>query len=73
MPKALRYGHIHDSIDDLAHIDFTLSPTMFGRRNHRRDRPFLVRQIARIMQLVAIVFGAVLAGPYHRPFSGPQP
>ena len=41
---------------------------MFGRTNQRRDvRPFLVRQIARITQLVTIVFGAVLACPHRRP------
>ena len=67
-PLTARAQYIHDPVDDLAHIDFSLSPAMFGRTNQRRDvRPLLVRQIARITQLVTIVFGAVLACPHRRP------
>jgi hypothetical protein len=67
-PLTARAQYIHNPVDDLAHIDFSLSPAMFGRTNQRRDvRPLLVRQIARITQLVTIVFGAVLACPHRRP------
>jgi hypothetical protein len=63
--------HRHEASElQKARIDIPsrLSPAMFGRTNQRRDvRPLLVRQIARITQLVTIVFGAVLACPHRRP------
>src|ERR1700694_4491720 len=40
----------------------------FGRWNNRLDvRPLIVRQIARIAQLVTIVFQAVFGRPHWRP------
>jgi hypothetical protein len=36
-PLTARAQHIHDPVDDLAHIDFALSSAMFGRRNQRRN------------------------------------
>ena len=57
-PLTARAQYIHDPVDDLAHIDFPLSPATLCRGNQRRDvRPLLVRQIARITQLVTIVLG----------------
>jgi len=33
--------HIHDPVDDLAHIDFATSAAMLGWRDERLDEPLL--------------------------------
>jgi hypothetical protein len=57
--------HVHDTVDDLAHIDLAATAAMFGLWNQRfYQRPFCICEVARIAQLVAVVFGAVFVGPH---------
>jgi len=72
-PLTSRAEHIHDPVDDLANVDLAVSPAVLGWRDERLDkRPFRVGQVARVAQLVAVVFGTVIAGPHRvaRPFVG---
>lgn len=64
-PLAAGAQDIHDAIDDLAHIDGPLVAATLGRRDERvNQRPFGVRQVARIAQLAAVVAAAVLGRPH---------
>ena len=66
--------HIHDPVDDLAHIDFAVSAAALGWWDERFDeRPLCGGKVAGIAQLVAVVFDSVVGGPHlvARQFVGP--
>ena len=64
-PLAAGAQDIHHPVHHLAHVDRPLVAAALGRRDQRPDqRPFLVRQVARIAQLAAVVSGAVLGRPH---------
>src|SRR5271157_4801031 len=59
---------IHQAVDNLAHDDMTPVAAAPGRRNERlHQRPFLVRQIARIAQPASVIASPTLARPHRRP------
>lgn len=67
-PLAAGREHIHQPVDHLAQVDAALAAARLARRDQRLDqRPFLVRQVARIPQVVAVVTGAVLDRPHRAP------
>ena len=67
-PLAAGAQYVHHTIDHLAHVDAPLAATPLGGRNKGfRLDPFLVGQIARIAQLVAVVTGTVSGGPHGAP------
>ncbi len=67
-PLASRAQHIHEAVHDFPRLNGSLASAAFGRRNKRLDAcPFLVGEIARIAQIVAIVFRAVFGRPHRRP------
>src|ERR1035438_5704059 len=69
-PLASRAQHIHDAVDDIPRVHFTLAAPALRRRNERPDmRPFFVRHIARISQMIALVARPVLARPHPQPSS----
>jgi hypothetical protein len=56
---------VHHAVDHLAHVDPSLAAAPLARRNERLDkRPFLVGEITRIAQPVAVVAGAVFSSPH---------
>src|SRR3981081_1681662 len=64
----IRAQHIHETVHDFPRINRALTSATFGRWNNRLDvRPLIVRRIARIAQLVTIVFQAVFGRPHWRP------
>src|ERR1700724_1411120 len=66
-PLASRAQHIHETVHDFPRLNRALPSATFGRWNNRLDvRPLIVRQIARIAQLVTIVFQAVFGRPHWR-------
>ena len=69
-PLASRAQHVHDAVDDIPRVHFTLAAPALRRRNERPDmRPFFVRHIARISQMIALVAHPVLARPHRQPSS----
>src|SRR5450830_859493 len=69
-PLASRAQHVHDAVDDIPRLNFTLAAPALRRRNERPDmRPFFVRHIARISQMIALVARPVLARPHRQPSS----
>ena len=67
-PLAAGTQNIHHAIDHRADTDAPFAATSLGRRNKRLDqRPFLIGQVARIAQLVAVVAGAVLGSLHGAP------
>jgi hypothetical protein len=72
-PLAARAQHIHHAVHDGAHINAPLTAAAFGGRNERFDmRPLIIRHIARVSQMIAVVSLAVLVRP-HRRFSRIEP
>src|SRR5450759_509997 len=62
--------HVHDAVNDIPCVHFTLAAPALRRRNERPDmRPFFVRHIARISQMIALVARSVLARPHRQPSS----
>ena len=58
----------HDTVEDFAHIDLALAPSTFRFRYQRRDMtPLLVRDIARVSQMIAIVGRAIFLRPHGGP------
>ena len=67
-PLAAGAQDVHDTIHDCAHIRPSLAAAAFSGRYQRLDmRPFLIRQVARISQMVAVVLGSVFVRPHRRP------
>jgi len=55
LPLATRREHVEDCVENLAHIDLAPTAAALGRRDHRlSQRPFSIRQIARISQTVPL-------------------
>src|SRR5271166_6454178 len=58
-PLASRAQHVHDGVERLSHVGFASAASPPRRRNERFDmRPLPVRQVARISQMIALVFGS---------------
>ena len=67
-PLAAGAQDIHQTVDDLPHVHRTLVAAALGRRNERlNQRPFLVRQIARIAQPAPFIASAIFVRPHRRP------
>src|SRR5271166_3048131 len=67
-PLASRAQHVHDAVERLSHVGLASAASPPRRRNERFDmRPFPVRQVARISQMIALVFRSVLVRPHRRP------
>src|SRR5262249_4641938 len=67
-PLAARPQNIEDRVQDLADIDFTVTPAVLGRWDQGRDqRPLRVRQITRIAQAVPLGGTAVFGLPHRAP------
>src|SRR5260370_34810825 len=65
-PLAARAQDVHETVDNLSHIDGTPPTAPLGLRNQRPYQgPFLCRQIARVAQLVAII-AETIGGTPHR-------
>jgi hypothetical protein len=64
--KEHRYWSI--VIHDRPHVRPPLAPAAFGGRDQRLDmRPFVIGQVARISQVIAVVLRPVLVRPHWRP------
>jgi hypothetical protein len=67
-PLATGAQDIHHAVRHLAHLDAPFAAARLCRRDQRFDmRPFLVGQIARIAQFVAVVAGTVFGSPHPAP------
>src|SRR5437588_9725123 len=66
-PLAASAQDIHNSIHDLAHVCSPLAAAALRWWNERFDtRPLVIRQVARVSQVIAIVFRSVLLRPHRR-------
>ena len=76
-PLAAGAQDVHHSVHHRAHVLLALAAARLRRRNERFDkRPLVIRQVARVAQMITIVFRAVLVRPHRRwpPLeSGPPP
>src|SRR5271157_6620936 len=71
-PLASRAQHVHHGVERLSHVCLAPAASPPRRRNERFEmRPFLVRQVARVSQMIALVFRSVLVRPHWRPRIGP--
>src|SRR3954454_2137024 len=67
-PLAACAQDVHQPVHPLAHVHRDLVAATFARPDERlRMAPFLIRQIARIPQLAAVVPRTVLDRPHRRP------
>jgi hypothetical protein len=58
---------VHQTIDDLPHVDRAFVASSLSRRDQRSSkRPFVVGQIARLAKLAAVIAAAVVNGPHCR-------
>ena len=65
-PLAARAQNVHQAIGNLPHVDRPLATPVLGGGNQRlNQRPFLIRQIARVAKRVTLVASAVLGGPHQ--------
>src|SRR5271168_3210000 len=70
-PLAAGAQDVHDAVHHRAHVHRPLASARLRRRNKRFDqRPLVIRQIARIAQMITIVFGSVLVSPHRQPPPG---
>src|SRR5260370_40240488 len=66
-PLAASAQDIHNSIHDLAHVCSPLAAAALRWWNERFDnRRLVIRQVARVSQVIAIVFRSVLLRPHRR-------
>ena len=69
-PLASRAQHVHDGVERLSHVCFAPAASPPRRRNERFDmRPLLIRQVARVSQMIPLVFRSVLVRPHGGPKS----
>ena len=66
-PLAARGQHVEDAVEHLTAADLAL-----GRQQRFDDSPFLVRQIGRIAQPLALVSRSVLSRPHRCPRESPR-
>ena len=67
-PLAARAQHIYDAVQNLPHVHRSMPAAMLGGRDHRStQRPLLVRDVARVAELVPVVPGAVFSCPHRAP------
>ena len=67
-PLAAGAQDVHDAVHDRAHVRSPLAAAAFSGRDQRLDiRPFVIRQVARISQVIAVVLRSVLVRPQWRP------
>ena len=65
-PLATRAENIKQAVENLAHVDLTPATAVLGRRDQRLDqRPFRIRQIARVAQTITTIFPAVRFRPHR--------
>ena len=65
LPLATRREHIEDCVENLANIHLAPTAATLGRRDHRLDqRPFGIRQIARISQTAPLSGAAIFRFPH---------
>jgi len=66
-PLAAGAQDIHDPVHDRAHACSPLAAAALRRRNERFDtRLLVIRQVARVSQVITIVFPSVLMRPHRR-------
>ena len=64
-PLAAGAENVHHPVDHFTHHHRALVAAAFGGRDQRRDqRPFRVRQVARVPQLASVIATALLEGPH---------
>src|SRR5580658_8114855 len=67
-PLAAGAQDVHDAVHYRTHVLLALASARLRRRNERFDqRPLVIRQVARIAQMITIVFGSVLVRPHRQP------
>jgi hypothetical protein len=67
-PLATGAQNIHHRVHDPSHVGPPLATTWLGRRNQwRNTRPLVIREVARVPQVITIVFRSVLKRPHRRP------
>jgi len=65
-PLAIGAQHIHQAVHHLTHIHRLLVAIALGSQDLRLNQePLLVRQIAGIVKLAAVIMGAVLDSPHR--------
>ena len=69
-PLAAATEDIHHPVHDRAHVGSPLAAAWLGWRNEWFDKcPLVIRQVARVSQMITIVFRAVLMRPHRGPSS----
>ena len=69
-PRTAGLQHIKQPADHRADVDLARSAAAFGRRDQRRkDRPFAIRQIARISQRRSVIACSALFRPHVVPLA----
>src|SRR3974377_1888414 len=67
-PLAAGAEDVHHAVHNGPHVRPPLTAAAFGGRNQWLDiRPFVISQVARISQVIAVVLRPVLFPPYRRP------
>ena len=67
-PLASRAQHVHDGVERLSHVCFPSAPSPPRRGDEGFDmRPLLIGQVARVSQMIPLVFRSVLVRPHRRP------
>ena len=67
-PLATRAQHVHQAVDHRPKIDAAPAPAPLGRRDQRfNQRPFRIRQVARIAKPAPVVASTVLVRPHQQP------
>src|SRR5208283_4753078 len=68
-PLASRTQQVQDGVERLPHVRLAFAASPPRRRNERLDkRPLLIRQVARISQMITLVPGSILVRPHRRPY-----
>src|SRR5712671_6015254 len=67
-PLATGAQDIHHPVHDRTHVGPPLATAGLGRRNQWCNiRPLVIREVARVPQVITIVFRSVLKRPHRRP------
>ena len=66
-PLATGAQDVHHAVHNRTHVGAPLTSARLRRRNERLDiRPLVIRQIARVPQVITIVFRSVIMRPHRR-------